>query len=96
MSRRRRRPGVMSSLRNRVKHGGAGKPTLEYINIILKDPCSFCGEYGCDSVDHIVPVCRKDQIVTGFGKDHWSNLAPCHRACNIKKGSRGLIHELLA
>ncbi len=89
------RPGVMSRLRGRVKQGKGGKSTLTYLEALLRDPCVYCQELGCDSFDHIVPIAWIDELNTGFGKNHWSNLAPCHRTCNVKKKDRRLVYELI-
>ena len=91
----RHRPGIMSRLRSRVKRGKGGRKTLEYLEVLLKDPCVYCQEFGCDSFDHIVPIALIDQLNTSFGKNHWSNLAPCHEACNVKKGMMGLLRTLV-
>lgn len=89
------RPGIMSRLRRRVKRGKGGVKALAYLEALLKDPCVYCQEFGCDSFDHIVPVALIDQLNTPYGRDHWSNLAPCHEACNVKKDMKGLIYELV-
>lgn len=89
---RRHRPGVLAMIKARVKSGRCGKQTLAWINILMQDPCPYCGLAGCDTVDHITPVIKRDQLNTGFGKDHWTNLTACHKRCNLQKGSNGVIH----
>jgi 5-methylcytosine-specific restriction endonuclease McrA len=89
------RPGVLSKLKSRARSGRGGRATLKYVRIILQDPCVYCGEFGADSVDHIVAVVNRDKLMTGQSGDHWSNLAPCHRSCNSKKGKKGILHVLM-
>jgi hypothetical protein len=89
--------GVMSRLRAKVRQGKGGRVTLAFLeSVLLNDPCVYCQEFGCDSVDHITPIALIDQLNTGFGKSHWTNLAPCHKTCNKKKGGKGLIYGLMA
>lgn len=85
------RAGVVSRYRSRVKRGKGGRKILNYLEVLLRDPCVYCQEFGCDSIDHIVPVIREDELTTGSSRDHWSNLAPCHISCNVKKGSHGVL-----
>jgi 5-methylcytosine-specific restriction endonuclease McrA len=89
------RPGVLSKLKNRAKSGRGGKATYKYVQLIIKDPCVYCGELGSDSIDHIIPVTSQEQLITGQGRDHWTNLAPCHRKCNSIKGKKGILHVLI-
>jgi 5-methylcytosine-specific restriction endonuclease McrA len=88
------RAGVLSKYRSRVKRGKGGKTTLEYLEVLLQDPCVYCGEFGADSIDHIVPVMRGYEVNTGWSRDHWSNFAPCHSQCNFEKGSLSLLRFL--
>lgn len=90
-----RRKGVLSHLKNNVRRGKGGLLTLTYTKIILNDPCVYCGEYGCDSLDHITPVAKATELSTGYGKNHYTNLAPCHRDCNRRKGIKGVLYGLM-
>lgn len=83
------RAGVLAHFRKKVKQGKGGKNTVLYLEAILKDPCVYCGEMGCDSFDHINPVVKN-------GKHHWSNFAPCHKTCNMRKGAKGVLWNRLA
>jgi 5-methylcytosine-specific restriction endonuclease McrA len=85
----------MSRLRSKIKQGKGGKSTLTYLEALLRDPCVYCQEFGCDSFDHIVPIAWIDRLNTGQGKNHWSNLAPCHRTCNMRKGTKGVLDVIL-
>jgi 5-methylcytosine-specific restriction endonuclease McrA len=89
------RPGVLSRAKNRVKRGKESPRNLEYLLTLLKDPCVYCGELGSDSLDHIVPIAKIELLNTNHGKDHWSNLAPCHKSCNFKKKDKEIIHVKL-
>ena len=46
--------------------------------------CSYCGQKGCLSMDHLIPRFRG-------GPDDGSNLVPACRPCNSSKGSRDLM-----
>jgi 5-methylcytosine-specific restriction endonuclease McrA len=85
------RPGVLSKTRNRVKRGKENPRNLEYLLALLKDPCVYCGELGSDSLDHIVPMAKIELLNTGYGKSHWTNLAPCHQMCNFRKKDKGIF-----
>lgn len=63
--------------------GRADSETKEYIAIILKDPCVYCGNQA-DTIDHIVPFARG-------GSNHWTNLAPACRSCNCKKKAVSML-----
>ena len=90
-----RRTGVLCRVRKRIKGGHGGKGTLKYLNTILLDPCVYCGKFGCDSIDHITPIAKREQLSTGRGINHWSNFAPCHKRCNEDKQHKGILHVLL-
>lgn len=83
--------GVLSQVRAKIKSGKGGGPTMDYILVILNDPCVYCGEFGSDSIDHITPVAKKHLLNTGHSRNHWTNLTACHRACNSRKGTNGVI-----
>ena len=90
-----RRTGVLANLRSKVKRKKGGKAALNYMFVLLKDPCVYCGELGCDSLDHIHPKFKREGLTTGFGIHHWSNLAPCHNKCNSEKGIGSIFSRLL-
>lgn len=90
------RTGVISRLNSRVRKGKGGKATLAYIRSILNDPCIYCGEFGCDSIEHIVPKTRKEELSTGSGISHWTNLAPTHKRCNGSRSCKGLLSYLVS
>lgn len=72
-------------------YGVNGKPhanDLEYMEMLLCDPCSYCGREA-DTIDHIEPV------LSG-GSSTWNNLTAACRQCNSRKSTRGLLAFLLA
>jgi 5-methylcytosine-specific restriction endonuclease McrA len=85
------RAGVVSKYRSKVKRGKGGKKVLAYLEVLLRDPCVYCGEMGSDSIDHIVPVIKYERAKAEDSRDHWTNLAPCHAQCNVRKGSMNLV-----
>lgn len=50
----------------------------------------YCGG-SSNGIDHIVPISRVNQLVTGCSPNHWSNLAPCCQNCNNKKGDGTIL-----
>lgn len=60
---------------------------LEYVPLLLADPCCYCGSPGGE-VDHIVPV------IDG-GSGDWDNLTAACRSCNGRKWQRELLPFLL-
>lgn len=75
----------MSRVRGHVKKGKGGKKTLAYLIDLLKDPCVYCGEPGCNSIDHVVPRSLG-------GPNNLDNYAPCHRDCNRRRGVKGVLY----
>jgi len=69
--------------------GRSDPETLEYENILRRDPCSYL--CGCDATctDHIMPR------IEG-GPDHWSNFTASCQRHNGFKGSKSLLEYLLA
>lgn len=61
--------------------------SLEYMNIVLLDPCSYCGVES-NTVDHIVPRARG-------GTHEWDNLTGACGTCNSSKHARSLLIHLL-
>lgn len=76
------------------------KGTQEFIKILRRDPCVFCGEYyklpkdhkkaGLirNTVDHIHPKSKG-------GWNHWLNYAAACPRCNTHKGDNSLLGHLL-
>lgn len=60
---------------------------LEYMPIILGDPCVYCGATAT-TVDHIIPVSKG-------GSSDWDNLAPACGSCNSRKNDRPLLGFML-
>lgn len=85
----------MSRLRGRIKNGSGGKMALEYCQVLLNDPCVYCGEFGCDTLDHITPVIHRDRMPEGMSVHNVLNYAPCHERCNCRKGKRGVLWHLM-
>lgn len=44
------------------------------------DRCWLCGEYGANSVDHVIPL-------AWGGTDDVTNLRPAHLTCNQRRGN---------
>lgn len=84
----KRHRGVLSSLKHQVNRGKGGRKLYEYILILLKDPCVYCGELGCDSIDHIDPLSKG-------GLNGWENYAPAHKDCNNDKQDGSILQRLL-
>ena len=63
--------------------------TVEYAEILLGDPCCFCGSRERPEIDHI------DPIKLG-GLNDWTNLTLACFTCNRRKSARTLLHALLA
>jgi len=57
---------------------------FSYKNLLLKEPCVYCGEHKPTGRDHIVP--RR-----AGGKDIWTNRAPACRKCDHAKGCRTML-----
>lgn len=62
--------------------------TAEYVKILRKDPCVYCGEPS-EHIDHIVPF-------ADGGPTDWSNLAPTCASCNLRKSRKSLLEFMLA
>lgn len=70
---------------------GRGNPAeVTYIEALLGEPCAYCQEFGCDTLDHIIPLSQPGSQTV------WSNLAPAHVECNRAKGSSGLLMFLVS
>lgn len=61
------------------------RETQEYIAMLLKDPCSYCGRPGVTTVI--------DHIERGRGGT-WENLTAACRACNSGKSKRSMLHYI--
>lgn len=87
MSTKRRR-GILSKVQHDVKRGKGGRTLLKYLLVLLQDPCVYCGEFGADSIDHIIPTSKWVQVDKEVGVNHWSNYSPAHKACNRERGTK--------
>jgi 5-methylcytosine-specific restriction endonuclease McrA len=65
-----------------------GQETADWLRIIRKDPCSYCGSYENPQFDHVVPI-------TAHGGLGWENLAAACKSCNSSKQARPLLLWLL-
>lgn len=65
---------------------GKNKTSRDYAEILLRDPCSYCGQIS-DSIDHIDPVSRG-------GDNLFTNLTGACLSCNQTKSSRTLLYFL--
>jgi 5-methylcytosine-specific restriction endonuclease McrA len=63
------------------------KEARAYIEIILKDPCVYCGNTSTE-IDHIEPRIKG-------GSHEWDNLAPVCKVCNTRKHKRGVLIFML-
>lgn len=57
--------------------------TLEYVQILRRDPCSYCGA-PWQHTDHILAVANG-------GTNDWSNLTAACARCNHAKGTKDLL-----
>lgn len=64
-----------------------GGSSLDYVRLLLKDPCSYCFGSG-GTIDHIIPVAMG-------GTNDWWNLTSACKSCNSSKGSENLLAFLL-
>ena len=55
--------------------------------VLLNDPCAYCGTKPSVEIDHIVPH-------RAGGEDAYTNLVGACRACNRRKRSRSLLSIL--
>jgi len=60
----------------------------EYVSIISRDVCVYCGSSGDIVIDHIHPI-------SNGGTSEWTNLAPSCRSCNAAKTNKSLLSYLL-
>lgn len=60
----------------------------EYIKILLRDPCAYCGLSTGITIDHIVPVAEG-------GSSDWANLTAACALCNSQKRTRSILDFLL-
>lgn len=63
------------------------KETQEYISILLKDTCSYCGSKDKITMDHITPI-------SAGGLHHWSNLTAACSKCNGSKHIKTMLDFL--
>ncbi len=61
--------------------------TAQYVKIIRKDPCVYCG-HPSEQIDHIFPF-------ADGGETNLDNLAPACAKCNHKKHRRSLLEFLM-
>lgn len=66
---------------------GRDELAIEYADVLLLDPCSYCGA-PADTIDHIEPV------IDG-GTNEWCNLTAACASCNSSKHARPLLIFLL-
>lgn len=83
---RRRHPEKLVARRHQRRALGLDQEAREYIVLLLRDPCVYCGGAG-GTIDHIVPV-------AAGGTNHWTNLASACMSCNSKKHDLPLIVAL--
>ncbi len=62
--------------------------TQEWVQILLKDPCFYCGN-SCESIDHVTPVSRN-------GTDDVTNIMGVCKECNSSKKDKNLFEFLIA
>lgn len=72
--------------RRRDPHDAHG---VAYIDVLLHDPCSYCGATDQIWIDHITPVARG-------GKNEWENLTAACPTCNMSKNATPLLAWLAA
>jgi HNH endonuclease len=62
--------------------------TAEYVSIIRRDPCAYCGA-PMKHVDHVVPF-------ADGGPTDWTNLAPACARCNRRKNWKSVLFFMLS
>lgn len=62
--------------------------TAEYVKILRKDPCVYCGA-SCEHIDHIIPF-------ADGGPTEWNNLAATCADCNLSKNRKSVLEFMLA
>lgn len=68
------------------RRGAGGTPSADdhdYIQVLLGDPCSYCGGKA-EAVDHIVALSRG-------GDNDWTNLTAACRSCNSRKATKKML-----
>jgi 5-methylcytosine-specific restriction endonuclease McrA len=75
-------------VRYHMRKRGADDLAIEYGNILVRDPCSYCGSTRNLVRDHIVPVQHG-------GDGSFTNLTSSCNTCNLIKSDRKLLSFLL-
>ncbi len=73
---------------DRLRRQDTSPETKEWVRIIMKDPCSYCGK-PFEHVDHI------DAVSTG-GAGDWENLTSACGPCNMSKQAKPLLAFLFS
>lgn len=82
---RRKNPYGHKLTKLKQEYGAEAMPQIE---LLLHDPCSYCGERKPDvGIDHIVPR-------SAGGSNHWSNLTACCNQCNGRKHAKPMLIAL--
>lgn len=81
--RRTSRGRAEHAARERLRKRSLPVGTVDYMEVLSADPCSYCGEIG-GTVDHIEPLARG-------GAASWQNLTAACRKCNASKNARSLL-----
>ena len=74
---------IASQARRRTRTADVTEIDIEYMAILRRDPCSYCGT-AAGVVDHIVPLYQQ-------GLHGWENLTAACRRCNSSKGTKSLL-----
>lgn len=74
--------------KRRKSKGEINSSTLDYVQILKKDPCAYCGQK-CEHIDHIVPLARN-------GDSNWTNYTAACGQCNQTKYTKSLLEALIA
>lgn len=85
--------GRLTARRNQERRRFRSQPeadgrTIQYVNILRKDPCSYCGR-PCEHIDHI------DALAVG-GTGAFDNLTAACAECNRRKQTKPLLLFLLS
>jgi len=81
------RRNIRIHARHRKQREQMSREDVDYVQIIKRDPCSYCGEAGGEW-DHIVPVADN-------GGHGWGNATGACASCNRKKHTKSLLHFML-
>lgn len=81
------RHNVRRRLEARLENLPISDESVDYAEIILRDPCAYCGGEAT-TLDHIVPL-------SDGGTHDWDNLTPACKPCNSRKNDGPILDALI-